>query len=100
MCALRPSRGWSPAGRGAPMNKEADVIERAPSPRFRWLERGDGDPVVLLHGLMGEMDHWESALESLGAFCRPIALELPLLDAGLVDVSVAGPARSLGPSPR
>ena len=43
------------------MNKEADVIERAPS-RFRWLERGDGDPVVLLHGLMGEIDHWESAL--------------------------------------
>jgi 2-hydroxy-6-oxonona-2,4-dienedioate hydrolase len=71
------------------MNKEADVIERAPS-RFRWTERGDGDPVVLLHGLMGEMDHWESALETLGAFCRPIALELPLFDPGLVDVSVPG----------
>jgi len=71
------------------LNKEADVIERAPS-RFRWTERGDGDPVVLLHGLMGEMDHWESALETLGAFCRPIALELPLFDPGLVDVSVPG----------
>jgi pimeloyl-ACP methyl ester carboxylesterase len=71
------------------MNKEADVIERAPS-RFRWLERGDGDPVVLLHGLMGEMDHWESALEALAAFCRPIALELPLFDADLVDLSVPG----------
>jgi 2-hydroxy-6-oxonona-2,4-dienedioate hydrolase len=70
-------------------HKEADVIEDAPS-RFRWLERGDGDPVVLLHGLMGEMDHWESTLETLGAFCRPIALELPLFDAGLVDVSVPG----------
>ena len=21
---------------------------------FRWLERGDGEPVLLLHGLMGE----------------------------------------------
>ena len=71
------------------MNKEAGVIEHVPS-RFRWLERGDGDPVVLLHGLMGEMDHWESTLETLGAFCRPIALELPLFDAGLVDVSVPG----------
>ena len=65
------------------------VIERAPS-RFRWLERGDGDAVVLLHGLMGEMDHWESSLETLGAICRPIALELPLFDAGLEDVSVPG----------
>jgi pimeloyl-ACP methyl ester carboxylesterase len=69
--------------------KEADVIEPVHS-RFRWLERGKGDPVVLLHGLMGEMDHWESALENLAAFCRPIALELPLFDAGLVDVSVPG----------
>jgi pimeloyl-ACP methyl ester carboxylesterase len=71
------------------VNKEADVIERAPS-RFRWLERGGGDPVILLHGLMGEMDHWESALETLGAFCRPIALELPLFDTGLADLSVPG----------
>jgi pimeloyl-ACP methyl ester carboxylesterase len=71
------------------MNKEADVIERGSS-RFRWLERGDGDPVVLLHGLMGEMDHWESTLETLGAFCRPLALELPLFDADLLDVSVPG----------
>jgi pimeloyl-ACP methyl ester carboxylesterase len=39
---------------------------------------------------MGEMDHWESALETLGRFCHPIALELPIFDAGLVDVSVPG----------
>ena len=56
--------------------------------RFRWLERGEGEPVLLLHGLMGEMDHWESALEKLGEFCRPIALELPIFDPALVDLSV------------
>ena len=65
------------------------MIDRAPS-RFRWLERGGGDPVILLHGLMGEMDHWESALETLGGFCRPIALELPLFDTALADLSVPG----------
>jgi pimeloyl-ACP methyl ester carboxylesterase len=59
-------------------------------PRFRWMERGDGEPVLLLHGLMGEMDHWESALERLGAFCRPMALELPIFDPALTDVSVSG----------
>ena len=37
----------------------------ASHPNFRWLERGEGEPVVLLHGLMGEMDHWESTLEAL-----------------------------------
>jgi pimeloyl-ACP methyl ester carboxylesterase len=56
--------------------------------RFRWLERGDGEPVLLLHGLMGEMDHWESTLEALGPFRRPIALELPIFDPYLTDVSV------------
>jgi pimeloyl-ACP methyl ester carboxylesterase len=56
--------------------------------RFRWLERGDGEPVLLLHGLMGEMDHWESTLEALGPFRRPIALELPIFDPELTDVSV------------
>ena len=56
--------------------------------RFRWLERGDGEPVLLLHGLMGEMDHWESTLDALGPYRRPIALELPIFDPDLPDVSV------------
>jgi len=56
--------------------------------RFRWLERGEGEPVLLLHGLLGEMDHWEATLEALGPFRRPIALELPIFDPDLTDVSV------------
>ena len=49
-------------------------------PQFRWLERGDGEPVVLLHGLMGHMDHWEATLEALGPTARLLAPELPLFD--------------------
>jgi len=56
--------------------------------RFRWLERGDGEPVLLLHGLMGEMDHWESTLDALGPYRRPMALELPIFDPDLTEVSV------------
>ncbi len=59
-----------------------------PDPEFRWLERGDGEPVVLLHGLMGRMDHWEAALEELGDTCRPIALTLPIFDPRLDEVSI------------
>ncbi len=47
-------------------------------PAFRWLERGEGKPVLLLHGLMGEMDHWEAVLLELEDVCRPMALALPL----------------------
>jgi pimeloyl-ACP methyl ester carboxylesterase len=59
-----------------------------PDVEFRWLERGDGEPVVLLHGLMGRMDHWEAALEHLGDTCRPMALSLPIFDRRLEDVSI------------
>ena len=55
--------------------------------RFRWLERGDGEPVLLLHGLMGEMDHWEASLVALEETCRAMALSLPLFDPDFPAVS-------------
>jgi pimeloyl-ACP methyl ester carboxylesterase len=60
------------------------------SPTFRWLERGEGEPIVLLHGLMGRMDHWDSTLQALAAVGRPIAPEVAILDEMLADPSVGG----------
>jgi len=37
---------------------------------------------------MGEMDHWGSTLDALGPYRRPIALELPIFDPDLIEVSV------------
>jgi pimeloyl-ACP methyl ester carboxylesterase len=54
------------------------------------LERGDGEPVVLLHGLMGEMDHWESTLVALAPECRVLAPEVPILDPARAEASVEG----------
>ncbi len=56
-------------------------------PNFRWCEHGEGEPVVLLHGLMGEIDNWQDSLGTLGRSCRPIALSLPLFDAALAEPS-------------
>jgi pimeloyl-ACP methyl ester carboxylesterase len=58
-------------------------------PRFRWLERGEGEPVVLLHGLLGHMHYWDTTLDILGGGCRAIAPTLPLFDDDLPDVSLA-----------
>jgi pimeloyl-ACP methyl ester carboxylesterase len=55
---------------------------------FKWIERGEGEPVLLLHGLIGRMDHWEDVLESLGDVCRPIAPALPILDTALREPSI------------
>jgi pimeloyl-ACP methyl ester carboxylesterase len=57
---------------------------------FRWLERGEGEPVVLLHGLMGEMDHWEGTLQALEPTCRGLAPLLPILDPDQADASIEG----------
>ena len=57
------------------------------SPEFRWLERGDGEPVVFLHGLMGHMDHWEPTLEALDRVSRQI--RDTTLDLRMVPVDVA-----------
>jgi len=68
-------------------DEEGNVNANA-SPEFRWLERGEGEPVVLLHGLMGEMDHWEPALASLGETCRAMAPLLPIFDPLLAEPSI------------
>lgn len=70
-----------------------DSMHGGSDPEFRWLERGEGEPVVLLHGLMGRMDHWEAVLEHLGDQCRPMALSLPIFDARLGEVSIPELAR-------
>jgi pimeloyl-ACP methyl ester carboxylesterase len=66
-------------------------LEEVPMPpTFRWLERGEGEPIVLLHGLMGRMDHWDSTLQALATIARPVAPDVPILDEALTDRSVGG----------
>jgi pimeloyl-ACP methyl ester carboxylesterase len=57
-------------------------------PEFRWLEQGAGEPVVLLHGLMGQMQHWDPVLEALADRYRAIALTLPVFHRDLREASV------------
>src|SRR4249920_2354586 len=53
------------------------------NPESRWIERGTGESLVLLHGLLGDMYQWEASLEALAAECRPMALNLPIFAPGL-----------------
>ncbi|HEY7363736.1 MAG TPA: alpha/beta fold hydrolase [Methylomirabilota bacterium] len=62
-------------------------------PRFRWLERGEGEPVVFLHGLMGHMHFWDTTLDILSGGCRALAPTLPVFDEDLPEVSIAELAR-------
>lgn len=62
-------------------------------PEFRWLERGAGEPVVLLHGLMGQMHHWDAVLEAAGAGYRAIAPTLPVFHPDLGETTVGALGR-------
>jgi 2-hydroxy-6-oxonona-2,4-dienedioate hydrolase len=67
-------------------------VSDQPYPEFRWLERGDGAPVVLLHSLMGSMHDWDPVLDILADGSRAIAPALPIFDPALTRVSVEGVA--------
>jgi len=58
-------------------------------PEYRWRERGHGESILLLHGLMGQMDHWEPSVQRLGEISRAIALELPIFHPALPEASIA-----------
>jgi pimeloyl-ACP methyl ester carboxylesterase len=60
--------------------------------QFHWIENGAGEPVVLLHGLLSTVEHWESTLATLAGRWRGLALSLPIFDLPAGDLSV----RSLG----
>ena len=68
-------------------------MDHGERPEFRWLERGEGEPVLLLHGLMGQMHHWDGVLDGLADHCRPIALSLPIFDRALPSPTIHALAR-------
>lgn len=68
---------------------EYEVIEQE---GFKYIEAGEGEPLVLLHGLMGELSNWEPVLNHFKAKYRVIVpilpiYELPLLTLGVKSLS-------------
>ncbi len=63
-------------------------MKQRAQPQLRWLERGEGEPVLLLHGLMGHMHHWDDVLDGVGPGCRAIAPVLPIFDPAFEYTSV------------
>jgi pimeloyl-ACP methyl ester carboxylesterase len=72
---------------------EEVTVDIHEDPEFRWLEQGAGEPVLLLHGLLGQMRHWEPVLEAVQPGYRGMALTLPIFHPELREASVGGLAR-------
>lgn len=58
--------------------------------KFKYVEEGQGEPLVLLHGLFGALSNFADLIEHFKATHRVIIPLLPLYDLSLLETSVSG----------
>ena len=61
--------------------------------KFKYVEEGTGEPLVLLHGLFGAMSNFQGLVEYFKKYNRVIVPILPLLDMDILHTSVSGLAK-------
>ena len=61
--------------------------------KFKYVEEGEGEPLVLLHGLFGALSNFKDVIEHFRRTHMVIIPILPLFDLGILDTSVAGLAK-------
>lgn len=63
------------------------------SGKFKYVEEGQGEPLVLLHGLFGALSNFADLVEHFRTTHRVVIPLLPLYDLSLLETSVSGLAR-------
>ena len=58
--------------------------------KFRFIEEGQGEPLILLHGLFGELSNFEEQVSYFRRHYRVVLPLLPLLDLDLLHTTVGG----------
>ena len=58
--------------------------------KFKFIEEGDGEPLMLLHGLFGALSNFQFLIEHFRKTNKVIVPILPLLDLDLLHTSVGG----------
>src|SRR5262245_41568948 len=61
--------------------------------KFRFLEEGEGEPLVLLHGLFGALSNFEKLIEYFREHNKVIFPILPLFDLDILHSTVGGLAK-------
>jgi 2-hydroxy-6-oxonona-2,4-dienedioate hydrolase len=63
------------------------------SGKFKYVEEGAGEPLVLLHGLFGALSNFKDLVDHFKQTYRVIIPMLPLFDLSILDTTVSGLAR-------
>lgn len=58
--------------------------------KFKFIEEGQGEPLVLLHGLFGALSNFRALIEHFSPNYKVVVPILPLLDLDLLHTSVGG----------
>lgn len=58
--------------------------------KFRYIEEGEGEPLMLLHGLFGALSNFKDLIENFRLTHKVIVPMLPLFDLDLLHTSVSG----------
>lgn len=61
--------------------------------KFKFIEEGEGEPLVLLHGLFGALSNFKHLVDYFRGSYRVIVPMLPLFDLDLLNTSVSGLAK-------
>jgi len=61
--------------------------------KFKYLEEGDGEPLVLLHGLFGALSNFKDLIEHFRHRYKVVVPMLPLFDLDILHTTVGGLAR-------
>ena len=56
--------------------------------KFKWLEEGEGSPIILLHGLMGGVENFGDMVSHISKKHKVYGLDLRLFEGSLLKVSV------------
>ena len=69
------------------------VYEIKTQGKFKFIEEGEGEPLVLLHGLFGAMSNFSGLIDHFRHYNKVVVPILPLFDLNILDTSVAGLAK-------
>jgi len=61
--------------------------------KFRYVEEGEGEPLLLLHGLFGALSNFTDLVEYFRHYNKVVVPILPLFDLDILHTSVGGLAR-------
>ncbi|TXI35513.1 MAG: alpha/beta hydrolase [Niabella sp.] len=61
--------------------------------KFSYIEEGEGEPLLLLHGLFGALSNFSALIDYFKQFNKVIVPMLPLLDMDILNTSVSGLAK-------